>query len=149
MKKGKIISLAIVIIVILLVIIFIPRGAKISGLSEEAKQAFTKDFETEDIKFNKIVFKDDSITVGYVQDSDFEMNDLFSNWAYIMIVAVKNSSADSVIVECEFDSGGEIKSSASAQDIISFNEDQISVEEFFSKIQVEVVKSGPVIQASD
>lgn len=145
--KKKFIYVVIAIIIIVAIVVIIKKG-RTPNVPNNVNKDISQELKSENIDFDQISIEGDSIKVSYTQPSDFEMEDLFANWAYIMATAVKNASETTikVILECNFEDGEKVEATASVENILSFINDEISAEEFFSKVKVKPLTQGPVIQ---
>ncbi len=148
--KKNLILAVIVIIAVGALIFYITKSSPekaVVGLPDEVSNAIIDGFTKENIEWEKVSAENDTIMVSYSQPTDFEMDELFANWAYIMQVSAQNSpeSIKKVVLECDFENGDKLLITASTSDITSFQEKDITAEEFFSRVEVKPLTQGPRI----
>lgn len=149
-KKTKIISIAVsVVLIIILIVVFNMNKVKAPVVSEEINPAIIQEMELENIKLTQIKISSGNIIIDYTQPIEFEMNDMFANWTYLIASAMENVSDNAeiknVMLNCNFEDGEKVEISTSAENVISFMEGEITIEELFSKLQIKPLTDGPII----
>lgn len=146
MKKKLILPL----VITLLVIILIGTAAffmfRYKPTPEE--KAVLDQLKEEGITADKVKIKEDKVIIDYAQPIDFtnEDGELYATWAYIFSVAADmNPNALTIIINCKFKDGEEVRLTIDKETVTSFINEELSPTEFLQKIKVKPLTKGPKI----
>jgi len=157
LKKPKIIIFIVVLIAVIALIVIFKAGGDKGGaalpspsptISEEINAAIIEETRSENINLIQADISGESVIVGYIQPIEFEMDDMFADWAYLMAATVKNAPKNikNVLVNCIFENGEKVQVIATTEDITSFINEEITTEEFFSKLRIKPLTEGSIIE---
>ena len=147
-KKNK------TLIIVFLIIIVI--GAAVAAVfffkpSEpvSAIERIKKELAAEGIEVSQVAIEKNTATISYTQPISFKQPELYANWTYIMGTAAKNTVAENIVIMCNFEDGEVLQIEVRTEDIELFIKEEITDEEFLSRITIKPLTQGPALEESD
>ena len=140
-KNKTLIIFFLIPFVIIVIAMTIALSSRSSGMAGQIK----KGLRAESIKVSQVIVKKDVVTVSYAQPISFKQPELYAVWTYIMATVAKNTTAQKVVIICNFEDGEIIQAEAQIKDAELFIKKEITDEEFLSRIIVKPLTRGPAL----
>jgi len=136
--------------ILIFLLIFVAVGSIVAVTlfctsSDDAAGRIEKGLRAESVKVSQVDVGEDIVSVSYVQHISFKQSELYAVWTYIMATVAKNTTAQKVVIMCNFEDGEVMQVEAQIKDAELFIRGEITDEEFLGRITVKPLTKGPVL----